>query len=118
MWTFPVLLDCRPGFLRRAQGGSLLLAPLGDGTVLSQLRRRLGPVAGAPPVIATRFEVDPAYEAAIREICPDAEAVETLPAFIERFYTYEPSDRLLLTDPACFPLETQDPAFGLLDRRR
>jgi lipopolysaccharide/colanic/teichoic acid biosynthesis glycosyltransferase len=115
MWTFPVLLDCRPGFFPREQGRSLLLAPLGDSTVLSQLRRRLGPFAGAPPVIATRFEIDPAYEEAIREACPDAEAIETLPDFVERFYTYEPSDRLLLTDPACFPLEVQDPAFGLLE---
>lgn len=115
MWTFPVLLDCRPSFLPRVRGGSLLLAPLGDGTVLSQLRSRLSAVTGAPPVIATRFEFDGAYEAAIREACPDAEAVEALPAFVERFYTYEPSDRLLVADPACFPLDGRDPAFARLN---
>jgi lipopolysaccharide/colanic/teichoic acid biosynthesis glycosyltransferase len=115
VWTFPVLLDCRPSFLPRARGGSLLLAPLGDGTVLSQLRARLAAVTGAPPVIATRFEFDGAYEEAVREACPDAEAIETLPAFVERFYTYEPSDRLLFADPACFPLDGGDPAFGRLD---
>ena len=115
MWTFPVLLDCRPGFLPRARGGSLLLAPLGDGTVLSHLRARLRAVTSAPPVIVTRFEIDPAYEQAIREACPDAEAVDTLPGFVERFYTYEPSDRLLLADPACFPLDAQDPALARLN---
>ena len=115
MWTFPVLLDCRPGFLPRARGGSLLLAPLGDGTVLSHLRVRLRAVTGAPPVIVTRFEIDPEYEQAIREVCPDAEAVDTLPGFVERLYTYEPSDRLLLADPACFPLEAQDPALARLN---
>ncbi len=115
MWTFPVLLDCRPGFLPRAREGSLLLAPLGDGTVLSHLRARLSVATGAPPVIVTRFEIDPAYEQAIREACPDAEAVDTLPGFIERSYTYEPSDRLLLADPACFPLEVQDPALARLN---
>ena len=115
MWTFPVLLDCRPGFLPRARGGSLLLAPLGDGTVLSHLRARLAVVTGAPPVIATRFEIDEAYEEAIREACPDAEAVETLPSFVERFYTYEPSDRLLLADPACFLLDARDPALARLN---
>lgn len=115
MWTFPVLLDCRPGFLPRARGGSLLLAPLGDGTVLSHLRARLRAVTGAPPVIVTRFEIDPEYERAIREVCPDAEAVDTLPGFVERFYTYEPSDRLLLADPTCFPLEALDPAFARMN---
>jgi len=115
VWTFPVLLDCRPGFLPRAHGGSLLLAPLGDGTVLSHLRARLAVVTGMPPVVAARFEIRPAYEKAIREACPDVEAVETLPEFAERFYTYEPSDRLLLADPTCFPLDARDPGLARLN---
>ena len=115
MWTFPVLLDCRPAFLPRGRGGSLLLAPLGAGTVLSHLRARLSAVTGAPPVIVTRFEIDAAYEQAIGEACPDAEAVTTLPGFVERSYTYEPSDRLLLADPTCFLLDAQDPAIARLD---
>jgi len=72
-------------------------------------------VTGAPPVIATRFGIDAAYEEAIREACPDAEAVVTLPALVEHLYTYEPSDRLLLADPVCFPLDPQDPAIARLD---
>jgi lipopolysaccharide/colanic/teichoic acid biosynthesis glycosyltransferase len=115
VWTFPVLLDCRPAFLPRVRSGSLLLAPLGAGTVLSHLRTRLSSVTGAPPVIVTRFEIDAAYEEAIGEACPDAEAVVTLPSFVERSYTYEPSDRLLLADPACFLLDAQDPAIARLD---
>jgi lipopolysaccharide/colanic/teichoic acid biosynthesis glycosyltransferase len=66
-------------------------------------------------VIVTRFEIDEAYEEAIRKACPDAEVVETLPSFVERFYSYEPSDRLLLADPNCFPLEERDPAIARLD---
>jgi lipopolysaccharide/colanic/teichoic acid biosynthesis glycosyltransferase len=115
VWTFPVLLDCRPSFLPRAHGGSLLLAPLGDGTVLSHLRARLAVVTGMPPVIAARFEIQPAYEKAIREACPDAEHVETLPAFAERFHAYEPSDRLLLADPTCFPLDPHDSGLARLN---
>ena len=115
MWTFPVLLDCRPTFLPRAHPGSLLLAPLGDGTVLSHLRQRLTVVTGAPPVILTRFPIQTAYEKAIREVCPDVEAIETLPQFGERFHTYEPSDRLLIADPTCFPLEPRDPALARLN---
>ena len=114
MWTFPILLDCRPAFLPRARGGSLLLAPLGDGAVLSHLTARLRVVTAAPPVIVTRFEIDTAYEEAIRRACPDAEVVETLPSFIERLHSYEPSDHLLLADPTCFPLDAGDPAIARL----
>jgi len=115
MWTFPVLLDCRPAFLPRAHPGSLLLAPLGDGTVLGHLRQRLRLVTESPPVIVTRFPIQAAYEKAIREACPDVEFVETLPSFGERFHAYEPSDRLLLADPACFPLEARDAALARLN---
>ncbi len=73
-------------------------------------------VTGAPPIIVTRFEIDPEYEQAIREICPDAEALDTLPGFVERLHTYEPSDRLLLADSACFPLEAQDAALARLSQ--
>ncbi|HUL76447.1 MAG TPA: sugar transferase [Vicinamibacteria bacterium] len=111
MWTFPVLLDSRPSFFPPTRGMSLLLAPLGDGTVLSHLRARLRPVTAAPPVILTRFDVDPAYEEAIRGVCGDVEGVETLADFTERCYTYEPSDRLLFADPACFPLDHEEPAI-------
>jgi lipopolysaccharide/colanic/teichoic acid biosynthesis glycosyltransferase len=114
VWTFPVLLDCRPSFLPRARGGSLLLAPLGEGVVLGHLLSRFRVLTGAPPVIVTRFEIDEAYEEAIRRACPEAEVVETLPAFGERLYTYEPSDQLLLADPTCFALEAQDPALARL----
>ena len=112
MWTFPVLFDVRPGFLPRAHAGSLLLAPLGDGTVLSHLRKRLAVVTSMPPVIVARFEVREAYEQAIREACPELESLETLPDFQERLFKYEPSDRLLLADPGCFPIDAEDPALA------
>jgi lipopolysaccharide/colanic/teichoic acid biosynthesis glycosyltransferase len=88
------------------------LAPLADSTVLSHLRARLRKVTGAPPLIATRFEITGAYEQAIRKACPDAEAVATLPAFVEQLHSYEPSDQLLFADPTCFPLDDNDPALG------
>jgi lipopolysaccharide/colanic/teichoic acid biosynthesis glycosyltransferase len=112
VWTFPVALDSRPAFARRR--ASLLLAPLGDGTVLSHLLVRLRAATGAPPVIVARFEIDGDYADAIRRICPDAEVIETLPSFVERLHTYEPSDRLLLADPACFPIDPSDPALARL----
>jgi lipopolysaccharide/colanic/teichoic acid biosynthesis glycosyltransferase len=115
VWTFPVLLDCRPAFLAPANGGSLLLAPLGDGSVLSHLLARLRPLTSAPPVIVTRFEIDAAFAEALRKACPEAEMVKTLPAFAECLYGYEPSDRLLFSDPTCFPLDALDPAIARLN---
>ena len=112
MWTFPVLFDVRPAFLPRAHSGSLLLAPLGTGTVLGHLRQRLAVVTSMPPVIVTRFEIRPAYEQAIREVCPDIERLEALPDFAERLFRYEPSDRLLLADPGCFAIDAEDPALA------
>jgi lipopolysaccharide/colanic/teichoic acid biosynthesis glycosyltransferase/carbonic anhydrase/acetyltransferase-like protein (isoleucine patch superfamily) len=110
MWVFPLLLDSRPEFVPLSRG-SLLLTPLGTGTVLSHLRSRLSAVTQAPPVIVASFEVDPDYEQAIRTACPDAEAVETTTGFVEQCLSYSPSDRLLLTDPRCFPLDPLDPAL-------
>ncbi len=114
MWTFTVLFDARPPFVRGSRGGSLLLAPLGTGTVLSELRTRLGAISKVPPVIVAGFDFDAGYEKAIREACPDAEKVETAVSFAERCHSYEPSDRLLFADPTCFPLDPDDPAFVTL----
>jgi lipopolysaccharide/colanic/teichoic acid biosynthesis glycosyltransferase len=114
MWTFPVLLDSRPGFLSASGPGSLLLTPLGRGTVLGHMRERIRGITAAPPVIVTSFELDAQYEEAIRRVWADVEAVETESAFAERCRSYDPSDRLLLADPSCFPLDPRDPAFASL----
>jgi lipopolysaccharide/colanic/teichoic acid biosynthesis glycosyltransferase len=115
MWVFPLLLDSRPRFLS-STGGSLLLAPVGTGTVLSHLRSRLSAVTQAPPLIVAGFAGGPDYERKIRAACPDAEGVETTSSFVEQCLSYSPSDRLLLADPRCFPLDALDPA--LLDLRQ
>ena len=111
MWTFPIIIDSRPPLVAAAGGGSLLLTPLGKGTVLSHLRARLSTFSTAPSVIVTPFEQDARYEEAILQACPDAEAVETETAFADRCRSYDPSDRLLLADPRCFATEASDPAF-------
>jgi hypothetical protein len=110
MWVFPLLLDSRPEFVG-SSGGSLLLAPVGTGTVLSHLRSRLSAVTQAPPVIVASFDVDPDYEQSIRAVCPDAEGVESTSGFLERCLSYSPSDRMLLADPRCFPFDPLDPAL-------
>jgi lipopolysaccharide/colanic/teichoic acid biosynthesis glycosyltransferase len=111
MWTFPVLLDCRPPFVAGDGPASLLLAPVGTGTVLSHLRARLKAVS-TPPVILAAFDWGREYEAAVREACPDVEAVKTPVEFLEHCRTYDVSERLLLADPTCFALDAFDPAFS------
>jgi lipopolysaccharide/colanic/teichoic acid biosynthesis glycosyltransferase len=89
---------------------------VGTGTVLTHLRSRLNAVTQAPPIIISNFGVDPVYEQSIRAACPDVESVETTSSFAERCLSYSPSDRTLLADPRCFPLDPLDPA--LLDLKR
>lgn len=111
MWTFPVFLDRAPQLPEGGQGASILLTPLGDGVVLQEMRRRFARMAGSQPVVVTPFTPDERYIAAIREACPDVEAVEDLAAFQERLYTYQPSDRLLLIDASCFLADAEDAGF-------
>jgi lipopolysaccharide/colanic/teichoic acid biosynthesis glycosyltransferase len=111
VWIFPVLLDSRPSFLPPDHGSSLLLAPLGAGTVLDRLRSTLSVVTQAPPVILAPFAVEPGYEQAIRAACPDVERVESVSSFAGRYRSYEASDSLLFADPEWFPLDPHDPAL-------
>jgi lipopolysaccharide/colanic/teichoic acid biosynthesis glycosyltransferase len=111
MWTFPVLLDRRPAFLPYDAYSSVLLTPVGDGTVLSHMRARLK-LLSAPPVIVAGFDRTPEYEAAVREECPDVEAVKTPAEFLEHCRTYDLSERLLLADPTCWAIDALDPALA------
>ena len=116
MWIFPVILDSRPAFLPPGDGGSLLLTPLGQGTVLDRLRCGLNAVTQAPPVVLTRFAVDEDYEQAVRTACPDVERVEDVASFATRYRSYEASDWLLFADAVLFPLDPLDPALLKLGR--
>src|SRR5215813_819626 len=111
MWTFPVLIDRRPSFLPPDASASVLLAPVGEGTVLGHLRAQLGSLS-APPVVVAALDRSPEYEAAIREVCPDVEAVKTPAEFLEHCRTYDLSERLLLADPSCCALDANDPGLA------
>jgi lipopolysaccharide/colanic/teichoic acid biosynthesis glycosyltransferase len=112
VWTFPVFLDRAPELTSGGHGASILLTPLGDGVVLQEMRQRFARMAGSQPVVVTPFTPDERYVAAIREACPDVEAVEDLASFQERLYTYQPSDRLLLIDASCFLADPDDAGFA------
>ena len=104
MKAFPILIDSRPPYLQSTgAGASLLLAPLGPGTVLRYVSECLA-AAGYPGLtIATAFEPDPDYERQIAEVGVQVDAVVRARDLAARIADYEPSDWLMLVDPRCFP---------------
>jgi lipopolysaccharide/colanic/teichoic acid biosynthesis glycosyltransferase len=101
-----VLLDSRPRYLHAGHGpASLLLAPLGSATLLRHLGDQLA-AAGHPRVtVATDFEADPEYERRIRDSGAGVDAIVPAGALAGRIADYEPSDRLVVVDPRCFPAQ-------------
>lgn len=105
MNIYPVLLDSRPSYANGATGvSSLLLLPLGEGTVLSHVRSRISAVtAHAPSVFASLDTDSTAYAAAVKEADPSIDSVLAPAEFRARLEAYEPSDWLLVVDPVCLP---------------
>jgi hypothetical protein len=60
---YPILLDSRPSYLEGSRS-SLLLVPLGTGTLLDHLRARLSAVSPNALAVCPTFEPDPDYAAA------------------------------------------------------
>jgi lipopolysaccharide/colanic/teichoic acid biosynthesis glycosyltransferase len=105
-----VLLDSRPAYLHGFRGpASLLLAPLGTTTVIRHLGDQLSS-AGHPRVtIATDFEPDADYERRIRDSGVRVDGIVPAGDLAGRIADYEPSDRLVVIDPRCFPSQWLDP---------
>jgi len=104
--VFLVLMDCRPAYLqRRGAASSLLLAPLGTGTLLERLHGCVprGTVEGL--IVLPSFEPDDVYEGLIRGACPAADTIVPASRFGQVLNGLEPSDHLLILDPRCFPVE-------------
>jgi len=102
---YPILLDSRPSYADGASvASSLLLLPLGEGTVLSHLRSRLLSVTPHAPVIFASLDAAAfSYRAAILEADPSVTSVLGPADFRTRLERYEPSDWLLVVDPVCLP---------------
>jgi lipopolysaccharide/colanic/teichoic acid biosynthesis glycosyltransferase len=109
MRLFPLALDFRPPYLADcADDISLLLMPLGQGTVLDYYRTSFTAVTQNPPIILTTFTPSAAYEAAIRKACPSVEAILPATELGARLGSYQPSDWLLITDCRQLPVEGLD----------
>lgn len=88
---------------------SLLLVPLGTGTLLDHLRVRLSAVSQNPPAIHPSFEPDPGYAGRLQRVCPQARVILGAEALDEYLARLEPSDWLFIVDPRCFPADGLDP---------
>jgi lipopolysaccharide/colanic/teichoic acid biosynthesis glycosyltransferase len=95
---YPVLIDDRPPYLRGREDLSLLLMPVGAGTVLDLLREELaGPTRNRVTVV-TPPDPGAAYrEALVAAGIRGEDVLESL-QFAARLHDYEPSDWLLIRD--------------------
>jgi lipopolysaccharide/colanic/teichoic acid biosynthesis glycosyltransferase len=102
--VYPVFLDSRPRYLDGCEGpASLLLMPLGAGTVLEHLRSSLSDLIDAPPVVFTDVEPEISYRTELSRIDPEVRAILGPAGVAAHLATYEPSDALLVVDPSCLP---------------
>ncbi len=107
MSTFPLVLDAAPPYLRTgsAHASSLLLTPMGSGSLLCRLHARLG-VGLSNLIVVPTFRPDAAYRQALREACDQVSRVIVVEELHEMVSTLEASDWLLFLDPQC---ATEDP---------
>ena len=119
MKAFPILIDSEPPYLQSAGApASLLLTPLGPGTVLRYVSECLA-AAGYPVLtVATSFEPSAEYERQIRAVGVRVDAVVRARDLPARVADYEPSDWLMLVDPRCFPSMGIQPSALMLEDDR
>jgi lipopolysaccharide/colanic/teichoic acid biosynthesis glycosyltransferase len=104
---YPILLDSRPSYLENS-GSSLLFVPLGTGTLLDHLVRRVSAVSPNAPVLRPTFEPAPDYGKLVAGSSPRARVITTARGLDDFVGRLEPSDWLLIVDPRCFPVDGFD----------
>ncbi len=112
MRLFPLLIDARPPYLGLGQSPrSLLLTPVGSGTLLEHVHVGFRTISPHPVTVLTVFEPDAAYERALRQSSVAIEAVLPIRAFAERVHDHQPSDWFLIRDArrvSAAPLDIED----------
>ncbi len=113
MVIFGILLDRCPGFLRSNRGArSLLLAPLGTGSLLTHMAAQLKSAELHGLTVVPSFPADEAYTQAVHAVQPDA--IVLPPAqFTQYLAQHELADRLLIVEASWLP-----PAGYELERLR
>jgi lipopolysaccharide/colanic/teichoic acid biosynthesis glycosyltransferase len=102
--VYPVFLDSRPRYLHGGEApASLLLLPMGAGTLFEHLRAELAEVTDVPPAVFAGFDADPVYRAEVGRIDGRVRTVVGPAGVASHLAAYEPSDSLLVVDPSCLP---------------
>ncbi len=105
MKIWPVFLDSRPACLgRRGQTGSLLLAPLGEHTLVEYLRACLEAVTRNPPLVVSEAPREAEYGDWVRLACPTAKVALSPDKVGNIVGNLELSDALLIIDPRYLPM--------------
>jgi len=105
MRIWPILIDSRPAYLgERGRSGSLLLAPMGTGTLLGHLLTSLEVSPGSPFVVLSHVPANDQYRAWIHAVAPAARIVDTPEDLLEACPSAELSDAFLIIDPRCSPM--------------
>lgn len=92
-----ILIDWRPAYLNAPHGpGSLLVTPLGPGTLLQSLQAEVR-TAATSLMVLPNFPCEPEYRQAIHAFVPQAHVLERAD-FSELLQRQEPSDLLLILD--------------------
>jgi lipopolysaccharide/colanic/teichoic acid biosynthesis glycosyltransferase len=106
---WPVILDSQPGYLRgRGRSRSLLLAPIGPGTLIEHLLDSLAPVAGNPPVVVSAAGAPSEYRRWVHDLCPTAHVVDGPQEITDVFAICELSDAFLVIDPRRLALDSSE----------
>ena len=117
MGVFPVVFDATPSYLGGSLNRSLLLAPVGSGSLLCHLHSRLTSDGPYKLTVVPAFEPDSEYCAALSRTCGELERVVRTTDFADFVASLEPSDSLLMIDPRHVMEEGLNPSL-LLDRAR
>lgn len=82
---------------------SLLTAPIGSGTLLETLQRRLDAITREKLIVASPYADLPPYEESIHAACRNIRMTTTIESLEDVISTSHPGDWLLFADPLCFP---------------
>ncbi len=115
MSVYPLLIDSRPAYLG-GDGNTLLLFPMGPGSLGTHLCSQLETVTHQRPLVMAPPGLANGYREEIRTATADAAVVADAAELDDALAELDPSDEVLVVDPRCFPADGFDPQ-ALLARR-
>jgi lipopolysaccharide/colanic/teichoic acid biosynthesis glycosyltransferase len=113
--VYPLLIDSCPGYLG-GNGHTLLLFPMGPGSLGGHLCSQLETVTRQRPVVVAPPGTTNGYREEIRGAASGARVVTDAGELEDALAELDPSDEVLVVDPRCFPADGFDPQ-ALLSRR-